>query len=482
MEKIFVFIYFALLFYIAFYGLHLYYLISIYLKNSREAIPSTAALSRYPMVTVQLPIYNERAVAARLIKTIAAFDWPQDKLEIQVLDDSDDDTISIVTKETARLAQLGFNIKHIRRGNRRGYKAGALAFGMNQAKGDYIAIFDADNIPHPDFLKRLMPFFDDPRMGMVQARWSFLNREQSLLCRAQALFLDAHFFVEQASRSRGGLFMNFNGTAGLWHRQAIEDAGGWQADTLTEDLDLSYRAQLAGWKMILAEEVDVPTELPATIRSFKTQQYRWARGAVETAIKVLPKVLRSPLPLKVKICSCFHLTQKSTSLALILLSIFLIPALYIRVEGGMLKLLLIDLPIFLAGTGSMSLFYGLAFRRQRELHSLKNKLVLPLITSIGIGLSVNNSLAVISAIFCGKGTFIRTPKSGSTTNDIVRIPTEYRIRSDKTVTIEVILAIYSALAVGSAVFLNLYWSIPFLMTFAFGYFYFSWQSLREQYA
>ena len=485
MSNLFVGIYFFLLFYIAVYGFHLYWLIFLYLTCDRPEPVSydlPADESEVPIVTVQLPIYNERAVALRLITTVAALDWPADRLEIQVLDDSDDDTAEIIAPELNRLRREGLRISHLRRGHRVGYKAGALAHGLNLAGGEFIAVFDADNLPRPDFLTRLMGYFKERESGLVQARWSFLNRNQSLLCRAQALFLDAHFLVEQSARSRGGLFMNFNGTAGIWRRKAIEDAGGWQSDTLTEDLDLSYRAQLAGWKMRLAEDVDVPTELPAAIRSFKTQQYRWARGAVETGRKVLPQVFASSLPWRVKVAALFHLTHKTVSLALPLLAILLIPALYVRLEGGMAKLLLIDLPIFLAGTGSMSIFYGLAYKRIGGERSWKNSLILPVLTSLGVALAVNNSRALAAAFFGEGNTFVRTPKTGSSARQIFPIPDGYRISFDRTVFLEMALAGYSLIALGWAAALDLYFSLPFLATFAFGYLYFTFLSIKESHA
>jgi len=270
-------VYFFLLFVIAFYGVHIYWLIWLYLRNRSAAESIEPLRGPLPRVTVQLPVYNERAVVVRLIRSAAKLAWPQELLEIQVLDDSDDSTSELAADEVARLRAEGYRIAHIRRTDRSGYKAGALAHGLQLSFGEFVAIFDADNLPRPDFLTKAMGHFADPQVGLVQARWSFLNRAESILCRAQALFLDSHFFVEQSARCRGGLFMNFNGTAGIWRRQAIESAGGWQADTLTEDLDLSFRAQMAGWRFVLAEEIDVPPELPGSIRAFKSQQFRLAK-------------------------------------------------------------------------------------------------------------------------------------------------------------------------------------------------------------
>ncbi|MBD3402853.1 glycosyltransferase [candidate division GN15 bacterium] len=481
MRDLFLVGYFFLLFYIAFYGAHLYWLIRLYLKHRHERYPTPPPADKLPVVTVQLPIYNERYVVTRLIRSITAFDWPKDRLEIQVLDDSDDDTSTRAADEVARWQAEGFDIHHIRRSHRTGFKAGALADGMTSARGEFVAIFDADNVPHPDFLNKTIPHFQNDRIGLVQARWSFLNRDESLLCRAQALFLDSHFYIEQAARSRGGLFMNFNGTAGVWRAAAITEAGGWQSDTLTEDLDLSYRAQMAGWRMRFLEDVEVPTELPSSIRAFKAQQFRWTKGAIETGRKVLGKLIRSDQPVRIKLASCWHLTQKTIALALLLLSIMLVPALYIRAEGGMLKLLLIDLPIFLLGTGSMSLFYSLAYRRSKQAGTAITNLVLPVLTSIGIALSVNNSLAIIAALTGRHKSFVRTPKTGTTGRLALSLSSDYRVPFDLSVRAELFFACYAFGAILLAMVTGLYMSVPYLTTFAVGFTFFSYLSLRERY-
>ncbi len=481
MRELFLGLYFFLLFYLAIYGANLYSLIYLYFSRKYQPLNRTTARGDEPTVTVQLPMYNERRVAQRLIDAACSFDWPADRLEVQVLDDSDDDTAHIIAETVAAWQARGINVRHIRRPDRSGYKAGALAYGLARARSDFVAVFDADNLPRSDFLRRMMPYFDDDNVGLVQARWSFFNRNESLLCRAQALQLDSHFFVEQAARSRGEIFLNFNGTGGIWRTQTITDAGGWSADTLTEDLDLSYRAQMAGWKFVMAEEIDVPTELPSTIRAYKSQQYRWARGAFETGLKILPTLLRRPLPLKVKAAAFFHLTQKSMSVALMLLAILIIPALYIRLEGGLWKLLAIDLPIFLAGTGSMSIFYSIAYKRQQEIRTWKNSVIMPMLTSIGIALAVNNTLAVLAALFAKPGAFIRTPKSGTMDNQPVALPSDYRVPFDHTAMIEFAMLLYTCCAFAVAISLNLWPTLPFLTTFVVGYAYFSLRSLKERY-
>ncbi len=482
MSDLLIVAYFVLLFFVSFYGVYLYWLVFSYLR-----IPAPEPLkpydgAAYPFVTVQLPVFNERRVIERLIEAVAAFDWPSDRFEIQVLDDSTDDTSAIIDLAATRLRARGIRVMHLQRTERSGYKAGALAEGLKLARGEFIAIFDADNLPRPDFLRRMMPYFDDSKVAMAQARWSFLNRDESLLCRAQALFLDSHFYIEQAARSRSGLFLNFNGTAGVWRRKAIVDAGGWQADTLTEDLDLSYRAQLKGWRLRFVEDVDVPTELPASVRAFKTQQYRWARGAMETGFKVLGLVRKARLPWKIKLAAHFHLTQKVVSVALLLLSLLLIPALYFRWEASAYKVLFIDLPIFITGMGAMSVFYGIAYRRETRGQGLKSRLVLFMLSAIGLGLAANNSIAVLSAFGRKRQEFARTPKTGSTEHSKLLIPADYRISFDRTLPVEGLLALNGVAASFFAIHLRLYFSLPFLATFVLGYGYFVINSLREKYA
>lgn len=482
MKTAFIVLYFLLLAFISFNGIHLYWLISLHLKSRRrrQRPPrSSIGTSIFPHVTVQLPIFNERRVAIRLIKAVAAFDWPVERLEIQVLDDSTDATSDIIARYLKRRGSAEPAVRHLRRSHRTGYKAGALRDGLRAARGEYIAVFDADNVPRPDFLNRTMPWFQNPEVGLVQARWSFLNRTESLLCRAQALFLDAHFCIEQQARYAGNLMFNFNGTAGIWRRQAIVDAGGWRSDTLTEDFDLSIRAQLGGWKFVFLSGYDVPTELPNAIGAFKSQQYRWSKGAMQTATKLLPTVLRSDLPLRVKAASLFHFLNKTVSLALLLLAVLLIPALHVRLESGLTKLLLVDLPIFIAATGSMSLFYSLAYRAGQRRKSWKDALLLPALTSLGVALAVNNSRAILSAIFGKRSSFVRTPKSGSTAHRFLPLPRAYATGVESTTWIEGGLAVYALTAIIMAVQMQLFFTVPFLATFFLGYLYFSVRGVRD---
>ena len=308
-------------------------------------------------MTVQLPLYNERCVVERLLDAVGALDYPADRLEIQVLDDSTDETSALAAAAVERLRARGLAVAHLRRAHRRGFKAGALAAGLEAARGELIAVFDADFVPPPGFLTATVPSFADPAVGMVQARWEHLNREASLLTRVQALLLDGHFAVEHRARHVAGCFFNFNGTAGIWRRQAIADAGGWAHDTLTEDLDLSYRAQLAGWRFVYLPDVAVPAELPADAASFKAQQRRWAKGSLQTARKVLPRLLAARLPWRVKLEACAHLTANLSYPLMVALSLLLFPAMAARRGSARSLLLWVDAPLFVAATASVFTFY-----------------------------------------------------------------------------------------------------------------------------
>jgi len=331
------------------YGFHRYLLIFLYYRHRHKHPSPQGHFQDLPSVTVQLPMYNEEFVAARVIQATSALDYPRDKLQIQVLDDSTDPTAAIASECVRRLSQAGHNICYLHRSDRTGFKAGALAAGMSAATGEFIAIFDADFVPEPDFLLRTIHYFTDRSVGIVQTRWGHINRDSSLLTKGQAMFLDGHFIIEHGARNRSGRFMAFNGTAGIWRRSCIADAGGWQYDTLTEDLDLSYRAQLRGWKFVYLPQMVSPAELPPQVNAFKVQQFRWAKGAVQTAKKMLPSVFRADLPLKIKIEAFFQLTNWVVFPAMVLLTVLLVPALVIRLnpfQGGGAGQILFDLTVF----------------------------------------------------------------------------------------------------------------------------------------
>ena len=343
--------YFFVLSILAVYGWHRYYLVYLY-KRHKDDVPVTdlPELSPLPRVTLQLPIYNEMYVVDRLVDAVCRIDYPRELLEIQVLDDSTDETASVSELAVRRWAAQGVDIKYLHRTDRTGYKAGALDEGLKVATGQFVAIFDADFVPSQDFLRKTLPHFADPKVGMVQARWGHINREYSLLTRIQAILLDGHFVLEHGSRNRSGCFFNFNGTAGIWRREAIAGGGGWQHDTLTEDLDLSYRTQLAGWKFVFLQDLVIPAEVPVEMNSFKSQQHRWAKGSIQTCMKLLPRILSAPVPFKVKAEAFFHLTANFNYLLMILLSILMFPAMYVRYNMGWYEMMLIDVPFFFAAT------------------------------------------------------------------------------------------------------------------------------------
>jgi len=448
--------------------------VALYLRHRRDAPREPEAPSEGPRVTVQLPLYNERYVASRLIDAVCRLDYPPDKLEIQVLDDSTDDTREIVAAEVARRRAEGVPIRHLHRTDRTGFKAGALAAGLEAAKGELIAVFDADFVPGPDFLRRAVPHFADPRVGprvgMVQGRWDHLNRRWSLLTRIQALMLDGHFVIEHAARNRSGCFFNFNGTAGVWRREAIESAGGWQHDTLTEDLDLSYRAQLAGWRFVYRSDLAVPSELPVDVNGFKSQQYRWARGSIQTGRKLLRRILAAPLPLRVKAEAFVHLTNNTSYLLMVVLSLLVFPAMVLRRGSPAATILAVDLPLFLAATASVLTFYTASqIARGGDWRGTLRDL--PPLMGLGIGLAVNNAAAVVAGLARRGGTFHRTPKYALSTRGEDWRRKAYRAAPSWTLAVEALLALWFAGCFAWAVAAGMWASLPFLWLFLQGYAY-----------
>ncbi len=393
------------------YGLHRYVIVYLFLKNRRNAPQPVATYEQLPRVTVQLPIFNELYVVERLLRSVAAIDYPRELLQVQVLDDSTDETTDIAAKQAAELRAQGLDIELVHRSDRAGFKAGALENGLKTCKGEFVLILDADFVPTPDILQRTVHFFTDPKIGMIQTRWGHLNRTYSLLTRVQAMFLDGHLLLEQTARSRSGRFFNFNGTAGLWRRSAIQGSGGWQHDTLTEDLDLSYRAQLNGWRFIFMPDLVTPAELPVDINGFKSQQHRWTKGSVQTCLKLLPKVWKAELPWLVKFEATMHLTSNYAYLLLFFLCILMHPA----TGGGEYhawRFWLVDIPIYLSASIPACVFYMCT---QRELYPRswwKDFLLLPMVLALGIGLAINNARAVIEALLGHQSEFTRTPKYG----------------------------------------------------------------------
>ncbi len=473
--------YFFVLIILAFYGWHRYYLVYMYMRNRDKQPRAGAQLSPLPVVTIQLPLYNEMYVADRLVASVCEIDYPRELLEIQVLDDSTDETRGIAEATVRRFASQGFDIKYYHRTDRTGYKAGALEAGLKHARGEFVAIFDADFLPGADFLLRLMPHFADPKVGMVQARWGHINQDYSLLTKIQSILLDGHFVLEHGGRNRAGCFFNFNGTAGVWRRAVIEDAGGWQHDTLTEDLDLSYRAQLRGWKFIFVPDVVAPAEVPVEMNAFKSQQHRWAKGSIQTCRKLLPQILAADVPFGVKAEAFFHLTANFNYPLMVILSILMFPSMVIRYNMGWYEMMLIDVPLFFAATFSVCNFYMVC---QREIHSdWKTRIkYLPFLMSIGIGLCINNTKAVFEALLNKQSEFARTPKYRIEDGTDEWVGKKYRQSVAVQPLIELALGLYFTATVFYALANGIYGTVPFLILFQIGFLYTGLLSVVQQYA
>lgn len=471
--------YFVVLMILAMYGLHRYWLVYNYYKFQSNVPPAPPEVKEWPRVTIQLPIFNERYVIERLVEAISRFDYPRELLDVQVLDDSTDETREIARECVERFAALGLPIRYLHRTDRTGYKAGALAAGLESATGEFVAIFDADFVPSPDFLRRTVPYFYDAQIAMVQTRWTYLNADYSLLTQVERILLDGHFVIEHGSRSRSGSFFNFNGTAGIWRRTAIEDAGGWQHDTLTEDTDLSYRAQLRGWKFVYVPAIGCASELPVEMNSFKAQQARWAKGLIQTAKKILPRVLRSDQPLHIKAEAFFHLTANISYPLMIILSTMLLPAMIVRFYQGTFQMLVIDLPLFLASSCSISSFYLVAQRSLNPKGWKRAIWYVPFVMAVGIGISVRNAIAVMEALLGKQSEFARTPKRGIQGHQANRVVKAYRNRSGWLPFIEIGLGLYFILTIIYAAVNRTYATIPFLLLFVWGYLYTGLMSLGQ---
>ena len=472
--------YFGLLTVLSVFGAHRLAMVFLYRRHRSDNPAPKERFAKLPKVTIQLPIFNERYVAERLLRAVAAVRYPSHRLEIQALDDSTDDTSEVIDETIAELRQAGVDVSHIKRPTRDGFKAGALAYGLERAKGELVAVFDADFLPQPDFLERTVHFFTDGKVGMVQVCWEHVNRQFSALTQTQAVLLDAHFVVEHSARFRSGRFFNFNGTAGIWRRSAIEDSGGWQHDTLTEDLDLSYRAQQKGWRFIFLEDVKVPAELPVDMVAFKSQQHRWAKGSIQTARKLLWQLLRSNVPATIKTEAFFHLTANVSFLLMFMLSLLMPLTLFVRVDRGWGGTFAMDLPLFVAATLSVCNFYALS---QRALgRSLWDQVkYLPLVLALGVGMSINNGRAVVEALVGHKTPFVRTPKYNIKKQTEQWHTKRYVRKRWIQPLMELALglwftpAIWFALEQGGRALL----SLPFLLLFQFGYVYVSTMSLAQ---
>ncbi|HEX4575741.1 MAG TPA: cellulose synthase family protein [Edaphobacter sp.] len=475
---------------LAFYGIHRYQLVWLYFKNKKNAAKWNEPLMRFaegqlPFVTVQLPIFNEQFVIDRLIEAVCRLEYPRDRFEIQVLDDSTDETTGVAQEIVERYAR-GFAgmepqpIVYLHRSNRLGYKAGALDKGLDVARGEFVAIFDADFVPPPQWVMQVIHHFAEPEIGMVQTRWTHLNRNYSFLTQVEAILLDGHFVLEHGGRSRAGVFFNFNGTAGMWRRETISTGGGWQHDTLTEDTDLSYRAQLVGWKFKYLQDVECPAELPIEMTAFKTQQARWAKGLIQTGKKILPRVLKSDAPWHTKLEAWYHLTANISYPLMIVLSVLLMPAMIIRSWQGLLQMLLIDFPLFIASTMSVSTFYLVS---QKELYPKSwymSILYIPFVMALGgVGLTITNTKAVLEALFGVKSAFARTPKYSVKKKGERSQAKVYRKRLGVVPWIELAIGCYFAWTVYYAITTENFFTVPFLVLFVFGYWYTGLLSLLQ---
>jgi cellulose synthase/poly-beta-1,6-N-acetylglucosamine synthase-like glycosyltransferase len=470
--------YSILLFVLCVYGVHRFWLSYTYLRWRRNIPPSVPDPALWPAVTVQLPIFNERYVVERLLDAVARFDYPRELLQIQVLDDSTDDTQEIVRACVKNYESLGLSIQYMHRDDRTGYKAGALEAGLQSATGEFIAIFDADFLPAPNFLRRMIPYFTGPKIAAVQARWTYLNRGSSMLTKVEGLMLDGHFVMEQGARSRSGAFFNFNGTAGIWRRTAIDDAGGWQHDTLTEDTDLSYRIQLRGWRLLYVPSIECLSELPVELNAFKAQQARWSKGLVETAKKMLSPVLRSGSSVRVKAEAFFHLTGALSSLFMVLLMPLMVPVMVLRPGRTEPWLPALDL-LGLASTIALIAFYILS---QRELYAgnwWKTILFLPLLVSVSVGLAPSNAKAGLEALLGIKSDFVRTSKLNIQNSTERWDGKRYFLRSGWLPYLEIVFGVYFSYALllnwRSGNWLN----CAFMELFNFGFFYTGFTSLFQ---
>ncbi|HMN49978.1 MAG TPA: glycosyltransferase [Ignavibacteriaceae bacterium] len=481
MDQIVLIGYFLSLSILFIFGLHGFVMIYYHRKYGHNIPVAKKHFDVDPMVTIQLPLYNEMYVVERLINAICEIDYPKDKMEIQVLDDSTDETTSIVANIVQQKKALGFDISHIRRGTREGFKAGALKEGMKIAKGEFIAIFDADFIPHKEFLKKTLSFFNDDKVGMVQTRWEHLNGDYSIITKAQALALDGHFVIEQSVRNKSGFFINFNGTGGIWRKKCIEEAGNWHADTLTEDLDLSYRAQLIGWRFVFLKDFTSPAELPSEINALKSQQFRWTKGAVETAKKILPLVWKSKVPLRVKLQSTFHLTNNLVFPFILLAAILNVPLIFVKNSGSHEAYFAI-MSLFVLAFISSFLFY---LYSQKDIRTdWRKKIVLfPLFMAGSMGLAVNNSRAVFEGLMNRKSEFVRTPKFKQESEKDSWVGNKYLNRKlGFSVIVEAILAVYCFIGVLSSIYFLELASIPFQMLFFLGFSFIAYTSIKHAYS
>jgi len=479
MQDVIIGTYFVSLTILFIFGSSGFVMIYYYMKHRKSIQQQPGTLPSYPMVTIQLPLYNEFYVIERLIDATCLMDYPKDRLEIQILDDSTDETVAVVAARVEHYRRQGFDITQVRRDNRTGYKAGALKEGLVTAKGEFIAVFDADFVPKSDFLHDTLPwFFMDKNIGLVQTRWEHLNSEYSFLTRVQAMALDGHFVIEQNVRNKAGFFINFNGTGGIWRKSCILDAGNWEADTLTEDLDLSYRAQLKGWRFKFLNDVTSPAELPSEINALKSQQFRWTKGAIETARKILPRVWKSALPLEKKIHATFHLTNNIVFPFIVLAGILNVPLIFIKHQGGY-EIYFTIMAIFVFAFIGSFLFY--LYSQKDVYHDWQRRMLLfPLFMAGSMGFAVNNTKAVIEGLVKKKSAFIRTPKYSVVEKTDNWTDKKYALmKFDYTVLIEFALALYCLFGVAASIYYLELAAVPFQLLFATGFGFVAWLSIKH---
>jgi cellulose synthase/poly-beta-1,6-N-acetylglucosamine synthase-like glycosyltransferase len=473
--------YFLMLVILSFYGCHRYEMIRRYMKNKKHLLSAPPLkFETLPRVTIQLPIYNERFVVERLIEEVAKMEYPRELLQIQVLDDSTDDTHAFTEALVREYQAAGLPIEYRHRANRHGFKAGALEEGMQTATGELIAIFDADFIPPTDFLTRTVHYFTDPQVGVVQTRWSYLNRYYSLLTEVEGMLLDGHFVIEHGARCGSGLFFNFNGTAGVLRAKMIQDAGGWQHDTLTEDSDLSYRAQLKGWRFVYIPSIECPSELPVDTYGFQVQQSRWAKGLMQVAMKLLPQILRAKIPLRVKVEAFFHLTPNISYPLMLIVSVLMLPVMIVRFYMGWFQMLTIDMPLIIASFWSISAFYLLAQQQIRPRGWKRSIALMPALMAAGIALTVINTKAVIEALFGIQTAFARTPKYALGDRKVKIENVRYRRGSGWLPYAELAMGSYFVYMVAFAIQSWNFAAVPFLLLFVAGYYWAGFTTLYQE--
>ncbi len=474
--------YFGILGILSIYGLHRYDVIRTYFKHRKNATTEPPRhFEQLPPVTIQLPLYNERYVVERLVEEVVKIEYPRELLQIQVLDDSTDDTAPFAEALVERYRAMGYPIEYHHRNNRHGFKAGALQEGLKTATGEFVAIFDADFCPPSDFLTRTIHFFADSSIGVVQTRWSYLNRDYNFLTEVEAMMLDGHFILEHGARSRAGYFFNFNGTAGILRKSMIDDAGGWQHDTLTEDSDLSYRAQLKGWKFVYLPGLDCPSELPVEMHGFQVQQSRWAKGLTQVAKKLVPSLLKADIPQRVKVEAFLHLTPNISYPLMIVVSALMLPVMIVRFYMGVWQMVFLDLPLIAASFWSISAFYVVAYRELYPKTWKRSLVLLPMLIAVGIGLTIINTRAVLEAIFGVQTAFARTPKYAVGERPVNLEAKKYRRRSGWLPYAEILVGCYFVTMIVFAITTYNFFAIPFLLLFVAGYWWAGFGTLIQEY-